>query len=225
MILIFGASKGIGKAICEHLLDKQIEVLGISRNIENLSYPTYQCDISNADAIKKLLKHLKKENIQVDGLINCAGIASMNLTITMPTDTSKNIVETNLLGTILISQLLTPLMIKNKTGFIINFSTIAVALGLAGEAVYIASKAGVEAFSRVFAKEVSSFGIRVNCIAPGPIDTQLIHGISKDKIKAIINSQVITKQFTTNDICNLIDFLISNEADSISGQVINIGGV
>ena len=116
-------------------------------------------------------------------------------------------------------------MIRNRFGRIINFSTIAVALGLKGESVYCASKAGVEAFTNSFAKEVSSYNITVNCIAPGPIATDLIRGVSNKQISSIVSSQVIAKQFETEDICDVIDQLMDEKSKSISGQIINIGGV
>ena len=86
-------------------------------------------------------------------------------------------------------------MIRNKNGCIINFSTIAVRLALKGESIYAASKAGVEAFSKVFAREMADFNIKVNCIAPGPIKTDLINGVSDSQINKIISQQIIPKQF------------------------------
>ena len=107
---------------------------------------------------------------------------------------------------------------------IINFSTMAVSLGLKGESVYLASKAGVEGFSRSFAREAADFNVRVNCISPGPINTDLIKGVPSEKIDRIVSQQVIPKQFAPSDVCDLVELLLDNKSASLSGQVLNVGG-
>ena len=137
----------------------------------------------------------------------------------------SKLIQVNLIGTIYCCQLFAPLMIKNKEGRIINFSTIAVALGLKGESVYVASKAGVEGFSRSFAREMSDFNINVNCIVPGPIETDLIKGVRKSVIENLIKKQIIPKKFNTNDVSDLVELLLDKKSKSLSGQVLNIGGI
>ena len=123
------------------------------------------------------------------------------------------------------NQLLSPLIIRNKLGGrIINFSTLAVKLSLKGESVYIASKAGVEAYSKSLARELSGFQITVNCIAPGPIKTDLLKGVSEQQINNIVQQQIIPQVCDVKDIVNQVDLLLSKKADKISGQVINVGG-
>ena len=117
------------------------------------------------------------------------------------------------------------MLIKNKGGRIINFSTIAVHIGLKGESVYVASKAGVEGFSRVFAKELAPFNITVNCIAPGPIKTNLLKGISDDQIKKIVSNQTISKIMQPSAITEMVSLLLREESRNITGEVINVGGV
>ena len=157
MIVVTGASKGLGRAICERLLAKNIEVFGLARDVSGIPFPSMSCDISSYDDVKAVAQKLRREKNRVDGLINAAGIASMNLALTTPQSIAQQIVHTNLLGTIYCCQLLAPLIIRNKAGTIINFSTIAVALGLKGESIYAASKAGVEGFTRAFAREMADF--------------------------------------------------------------------
>ena len=96
-------------------------------------------------------------------------------------------------------------MLRNKLGSIINFSTIAVALGLKGESIYAASKAGVEGFTRSFAREMSDFNVQVNCIAPGPIDTNLLKGITSEQINKIVSQQIIPKQFKPDSVAELVE--------------------
>ena len=108
--------------------------------------------------------------------------------------------------------------------FIINFSTIAVKLGVKGEAVYIASKAGVEAYSRTLAKELSPFNITVNCIAPGPIKTDLIRGITDKQIKNITDQQIFNKTMEPKDIIDIVKLILSQDSKHISGQSFAVGG-
>ena len=175
--------------------------------------------------VKKVALTLKKEDKKVSGLVNAAVIASMNLAVTTDHKTVQNIIQTNLIGTINCCQLFSPILMRQKEGCFINFSTIAVPLSLKGESVYAASKAGVEVFSKSFAREIADFNIRVNCIAPGPIKTDLLKGITKEQIDKILSLQIIPKQFNKSDVCDLVELLIDKKSSSLSGQVLHIGGV
>lgn len=225
MIVVTGASRGLGRDICDRLVSKGVEVLGVSRSASKLPFETLSCDVSSISQVVELTKQLKIRGLKVDGLVNAAGIASMNLALTTPLETSKRIVETNLLGTIYCSQALGPLLVRNKGGSVINFSTIAVALALSGEAVYAASKAGVEGFTRAFAREMSGFNVRVNCIAPGPISTDLIRGVSEEQIRSVVSRQILPRQFTPSDVSDLVELLLDPRSRSLSGQILNVGGV
>ena len=224
MIVVTGASKGLGRAICERLIEKNIEVFGLARNVEDVPFASMSCDVSSYESVKVVVQHLKKEGFKVTGLVNAAGIASMNLAVTTPQSVAQKIINTNLLGTIYCCQLVAPLMLRNKQGSIINFSTIAVALGLKGESIYAASKAGVESFTRSFAREMADFNVKVNCIAPGPIDTSLLKGITAEQINKIVSQQIIPKQFKPDAVANLVELLIDIRSDSLSGQVLHVGG-
>ncbi len=224
MIVVTGASKGLGRAICERLLANGVPVLGLARNVDGVPFPSMRCDVSSHDDVKAVVKALKADGARVAGLVNAAGIASMNLAVTTPPEVSRNIVHTNLLGTIYCCQLFAPLMLRHKAGSIINFSTIAVALGLKGESIYAASKAGVEGFTRAFAREMADFGVNVNCIAPGPIDTALLKGITSAQIEGIVSRQIIPKQFTPDAVSDLVELLLDARSRSLSGQVFHVGG-
>ena len=225
MIVVTGASKGLGRAICDRLIEKNIDVFGLARNVEDVPFASMSCDVSSYESVKVVVQHLKKEGFKVTGLVNAAGIASMNLAVTTPQSVAQKIINTNLLGTIYCCQLVAPLMLRNKQGSIINFSTIAVALGLKGESIYAASKAGVEGFTRSFAREMADFNVKVNCIAPGPIDTSLLKGITAEQINKIVSQQIIPKQFKPDAVADLVELLIDSRSDSLSGQVLHVGGV
>ncbi|MEO8155395.1 MAG: SDR family oxidoreductase [Rhizobacter sp.] len=225
MIVVTGASKGLGRAVCERLLSQGVEVFGLARNVSEVPFASMSCDVSSYDEVKAVAQQLKKDGAQVHGLINAAGIASMNLAVVTPPSVSQKIIQTNLLGTIYCCQLIAPLMLRKKAGAIINFSTIAVALGLKGESIYAASKAGVEGFTRAFAREMADFNVNVNCIAPGPIDTSLLKGITAGQIDKIVSQQIIQQQFTPDAIGDLVELLLDKRSKSLSGQVLHVGGV
>ena len=224
MIVVTGASKGLGRAICDRLIEKNIDVFGLARNVDEVPFASMSCDVSSYESVKAVAQKLKKDGVKVTGLVNAAGIASMNLAVTTPQSVAQKIINTNLLGTIYCCQLISPLMLRNKQGSIINFSSIAVALGLKGESIYAASKAGVEGFTRSFAREMADFNVRVNCIAPGPIDTSLLKGITSEQINKIVSQQIIPKQFKPDAIADLVGILIDSRSNSLSGQVLHVGG-
>jgi len=225
MIIVTGGSSGLGKAIAEDLRKKGENVVTISRGKDSEDKNHFSCDVTNYQSLKKLYLHLSNNGHKIRALVNCAGIASMNLALTTPPLITERVIRTNLIGTIYTNQIFAPLLIKNKGGRIINFSTIAVHLGLKGESVYVASKAGVEGFSRVFAKELAPFNITVNCIAPGPIKTNLLKGISDDQIKKIVSNQTISNIMQPSAITEMVSLLLREESRNITGEVINVGGV
>lgn len=224
MILVTGASRGLGAAVCERLSAAGADVVGLARTPTEANYRMLPLDVTSYEGWRSLAQNLKREKAQVEALINVAGVASMNLAVTTPESTTRHVIETNLMGSIFACQTIAPLMIRRKTGSIINFSTIAVHLGLKGESIYVASKAGVEGFSRAFAREMADFGITVNCIAPGPIRTELLRGISNSQIDAIVQQQIIRTVFDRDAVCDTVDMLLAPTARAVTGQVIHIGG-
>ncbi|MEE3060142.1 MAG: SDR family oxidoreductase, partial [Verrucomicrobiota bacterium] len=212
------------RSVAERLISSGREVLSLSRTSEGASGDSVTCDVSDYEAVKTVAQSLRKEKREIEGLVNAAGIASMNLAVTTPPSMTQKLIQTNLAGTIHCCQLFAPLMIRKKAGSIINFSTIAVTLGLKGESIYAASKAGVEGFSRAFAREMADFDIRVNCIAPGPIKTDLLKGVSDEQIDAIVAQQILPKLFLPDDVADLCEFLLGPQSQSLSGQVLKVGG-
>ena len=225
MIIVTGASRGLGQAITERLVENGESVLGLVRSTSGVNFDAIKCDVRDYASVKNASKEVKRMKKPVKAFINAAGVASMNMAVTTDESTVQKLIQTNLVGTIYCCQLFAPIMLRQKQGSFINFSTIAVALALKGESIYAASKAGVESFSRIFAREMADFNIRVNCIAPGPIRTDLLRGITDMQIEKIVSQQVIPKQFRKSDVCDLVELLLDKKASSLSGQVLNVGGV
>lgn len=225
MIIVTGASRGLGQAITERLIERGEEVIGLARNTSGLKINAIECDVSDYASVRNAAKEVRRMKKPVKAFINAAGVASMNMAVTTDESTVQKLIQTNLVGTIYCCQLFAPIMLRQKQGSFINFSTIAVALALKGESVYAASKAGVESFSRTFAREMADFNVRVNCIAPGPIRTDLLRGITDAQIEKITSQQVIQKQFQKSDVCDLVELLLDEKSTSLSGQVLNVGGV
>ncbi|MGB6329960.1 MAG: SDR family oxidoreductase [Halarcobacter sp.] len=225
-ILITGTSKGIGKAIAQYYLNKGYNVIGISRSaksIDNDKYTHISYDITND--LHDLIYKIKNICPTIDILINSAGIASMNHFLLTSSKKNNDIINLNYNAVFNLTREIVRLMTKSKQGRIINFSTIAVALSLEGEASYSASKAAVESLTKTLSKELAFYGITVNCIAPSPVETDLIKNVPKDKINKILEQQAIKKFTKTDDIINIIDFYISVKSNMITGQIIRLGGI
>ena len=225
MIIVTGASRGIGLAISNRLFESGEEVLGISRNVVSAKFTSKSIDVTDFKSIKNLSDEIRLSGKTVTAVINAAGIASMNLALMANPLTSVDLVNVNFLGTVYSCQAFAPLLIRNGGGSVINFSTIASALHLEGESIYAATKAAVENYSKTFAKELSKFNIRVNCIAPGPIQTDLLRGVTEDQLNKIVKSQIIENKFEKDDIADLVELLLDPKAKSLTGQVFHVGGV
>jgi len=225
MILVTGASRGIGFGIANRFNSLGFDVVGLARTRIDVAFPTFQVDVTNDEEVRRVALNFKKAKTFPAVVINVAGIASMNLALMTPGTKARAVVDTNLLGTMYVCQAFAPLIARAGGGSIINFSSIAVALGLSGESVYAASKAGVETYTRVLARELAGMNIRANCIAPGPIDTELLRGVSDTQIGEIVKQQILPTRFTVDDICDVTEALIDKRLSSISGEVLHIGGV
>lgn len=228
VILITGTRKGIGKELSLYYLSLGNIVVGCSRGestIEDENYRHYQLDVSDEKSVIKLVRGIKKEFGRIDILLNNAGIASMNHFLTTSYETVKNMFNTNFMGTFLFSREVSKVMMKQKKGRIVNYTTVAAAFNLEGEAIYAASKAAIENFTQTIAKEVSDFGITVNAIGPTPVETDLIKAVPKNKIQELLDKQAIKRFGSFEDVKNVIDFFIDDKSDFVTGQVIYLGGV
>jgi 3-oxoacyl-[acyl-carrier protein] reductase len=226
--LVTGSRKGIGRHLAEHYLDLGHRVIGCSRGPagwERTGYTHHQVDITAEADVKRLFASIRKEHGTLHNLINNAGVASMNHSLLTPGSTVEKVMQTNLLGTFLATREAAKLMRRDRYGRIVNFSTVAVPLDLEGEAAYVASKAAVEALTRVLAREFAEFGVTVNTIGPVPIKTDLIAGVPRDKIEGLIARQAIKRYGELADVTNVVDFYLREESSFVTGQCLYLGGV
>jgi 3-oxoacyl-[acyl-carrier protein] reductase len=228
VVLITGSRKGIGRYLVEHFIQLGAVVHGCSRTSPDWQMPGYihhLADVTDEAQVKAMFSIIRKQYDRLDIVVNNAGIASMNHMLVTPVDTANKIMNTNVLGTFLISRESAKIMRNRRFGRIINLSSVAVALNLEGEALYSASKSAIEQLTRVMARELAEFSITCNCIGPTPINTDLIKNVSAEKIQALVQRQAIKRLGTFSDVANVIDFLVRPESDFVTGQVIYLGGV
>ena len=149
----------------------------------------------------------------------------MNHFILTPLSTVQKLMAANFTGTFLFSREAAKIMMKNKWGRIINFSTVAVPLHLEGEAVYASMKSAIETSTKVMARELAKFNITCNVIGPAPVETDLIKNVPKEKIDKIVNLLSLNRLCTWEDIVHVADFFISESSSYVTGQVVYLGGV
>lgn len=226
--VITGTRKGIGKFLAQYYVDLGHYVVGCSRNEADWEHDRYDhvvANVSEEAEVKQVLKHVKKKYGKLDNMINNAGIASMNHSLLTPLSTVKSIFDTNVTGTFLFTREAAKLMMQQRYGRIVNFSTVAYPLQLEGESIYAASKAAVVSFSEIVAREYANYGITVNCVGPTPVMTDLIRTVPRAKMDELIARQSIQRMGTFEDVSNAVDFFIRKESDFITGQCIYLGGV
>lgn len=231
--LITGSSRGIGLAIAHHLAAKGHRVILNSRSpiapevlaqFEGYEQPVLQAtgDISQFDVAKQLVDDLYDQGVQVDVLVNNAGITRDGLVMRMSEEDFNAVIQTNLNGCFNMCRHLTPRLLKQKGGRIINMTSVVGVMGNAGQVNYAASKAGMIGLTKSLAREVASRGITVNAIAPGFIETDMTDQLS-DRVKEAMLGQIPLKRFgQVEHIAKAVDFLIDN--DYITGQVIEVNG-
>ena len=229
VMLITGTSKGIGKYLAVYYLGKGFKVIGCSRSpceIVSENYLHVVADISNEDEILNIIKIIRKDYKRLDVLINNAAInpAILNVVL-LPYETIQKIFKVNVFAPILFCRESIKLMSRNKFGRIINLGSMATRHEVAGEALYTATKASINTFTRVVSKEVFNLGITVNVLSPSVIETDLSKAINQEALMEVLNRNAIKQYGDLMDVSNSIDYLIKKESKSVTGQIIYLGGV
>ena len=232
-IIVTGASGGIGNSIIERLIQNGANILATGTRIEKLeklkvkfdNVKIHMFDISQHDKIEAFIEDATKElGGSLDCIVNNAGITKDNLTIRMSLEEWSKVININLTSTFLMCKYSIKKMLKNKSGKIINITSVVGHTGNVGQANYTASKAGIVAMSKCLAIEYAKKNINVNCISPGFISTPMTDQID-EKFKEIIIAKIPSNKLgKPEDIANAVNFLSSDQSDYINGETLHVNG-
>ena len=232
-IIVTGASGGIGNSIIKKLSEAGANILASGTRIEKLNVlkknfekiKILKFDISQQDKIEEFIENSTKElGGSLDCVVNNAGITQDNLAIRMSLEEWQKVIDINLTSTFLMSKFAIKKMLKNKSGKIVNITSVVGHTGNLGQANYTASKAGIIAMSKSLAIEYAKKNINVNCISPGFIKTAMTEKID-EKFKEIIISKIPSARLgEPDDIANAVVFLSSDKSSYINGETIHVNG-
>jgi 3-oxoacyl-[acyl-carrier protein] reductase len=232
-IIVTGASGGIGNAIIKKLNEAGANILASGTRIEKLeelkknyeNMKILRFDISQSEKIEEFIENATDElGGSLDGIINNAGITQDNLAIRMSLEEWQKVININLTSTFLLSKFAIKRMLKNKSGKIVNITSVVGHTGNLGQANYTASKAGIVAMSKSLAIEYAKKNININCISPGFIKTAMTDKID-EKFKEVIISKIPSARLgEPDDIANAVLFLSSDQSNYINGETIHVNG-
>ena len=232
-IIVTGASGGIGNSIIEKLNQVSVNILASGTRIEKLdelkvkfkNIKTLKFDVSQSDKIEQFIENATEElGGNLDCIVNNAGVTQDNLAIRMSLEEWHKVININLTSTFLMNKSAIKKMLKNKSGKVVNITSVVGHTGNLGQANYTASKAGIVAMSKSLAIEYAKKNINVNCISPGFIKTAMTDKLD-DKFKEAIISKIPSARLgDPDDIANAVLFLCSNQSNYINGETLHVNG-
>jgi 3-oxoacyl-[acyl-carrier protein] reductase len=235
--LVTGASRGIGKAVALELARRGWDIAFCYHRQEEAAWQTAReieaygvrcdvarCDVADLAQVKLWLEQVEKQFGPVMAVVNSAGITRDGPLVMMPEADWKDVIDTNLNSVFNVCRMATFPMVKRKAGCIVNMSSVWGVYGNATQTNYAASKAGIIGFSKSLAKEVGAYGIRVNVVAPGFIETDMTATLTPAVKEKTIKSIPLRRAGTVADVARLTAFLLSDEATYITAQVLGVDG-
>ena len=235
--LVTGGSRGIGRAIALKLASEgaavAINYAGNAKAAEDVKATieaaggkamVVQADVSNGESVEAMVKEVVDAFGGIDILVNNAGITRDGLLMRMKEEDWDAVLDTNLKGVFYCTKAVSKLMMKKRSGRIVNMASVVGLTGNAGQANYAAAKAGILGFSKSMAKELASRGITVNMVAPGYINTDMTSVLPEKVREAMVAGIPMGRVGNPEDVANAVSFLVSDEASYITGQVINVDG-
>lgn len=226
--LVTGSRRGVGRLITEHLLQHGAQVAGFARGVATFEHPNYvhfQVDVSDPAAVQKGFAALKKITEVVHIVVNNAAVLTSQYAMIMPPAAAQAMINTNLLGTFMVSREASKMMRKSKWGRIINIGSMAASLEPIGDSVYAACKAGVSTLANVMARELAPLNVTCNTLGVSGIQSDMLAQLPKDKIDAVIACLPLPRFAEPDDILNVIDFFASDRSSYITAQTVFLGGV
>ena len=240
-IVVTGGSRGIGAGIVKSLVEKGAvvaftytsrpdaaeKVLAEIKALNPKTADQHFClsmNVADPDSVEKGFAQILERFGQIDGLVNNAGITKDGLLLRMKTEDFDDVIQTNLRGSFLCTKVVSKIMLKARKGSIVNVTSVIGHMGNAGQANYAASKAGTAAFGKSVAQELGSRNIRVNCVAPGFIVTDMTDAMTDEQKKAIFTKIPLQKLGDVEDVANAVTFLLSEESKYITGQTLHVNG-
>lgn len=237
IVLVTGAGRGIGASIAKRFASEGAEVIvNYSGNDEAAQKAVdeitatggqaqkYKCSVNDSESVKVMIDEIIKKFRRIDILVNNAGITKDGLMLRMTDEDFDRVIDVNLKGTFNCTKYVSKYMLKQKSGKIINISSVVGLSGNAGQVNYSASKAGIIGITKSAAKELSSRGITVNAVAPGYVDTDMTKVLSDNIRNEILKNIPLQRMGNVEDISNCVAFLASEDASYITGQVISVDG-
>jgi len=235
--VVTGGSRGIGEGIVRRLASEGARVfatynsnaekaLAIENELNSIGGTVrfIAADISNEESVKNLMDTVINETERIDILVNNAGMTKDNLLMRMSVQEWDDVINTNLRGVFLCCKAVTRTMMSQRHGKIINISSIVGFTGNAGQANYVAAKAGVIGFTKSLAKELSSRNILVNCIAPGYVETDMTQKLTEQQRQSFLDIIPLKRAAKADEVASVVAFLASDDANYITGQTIAVDG-
>lgn len=233
--IVTGSSRGIGAGIAHRLASEGAKVVvtyssspeHAAKVVESLPGNGHLClqlNVGDEASVEKVFAEIVEKLGKVDFLVNNAGITKDQLLLRMKADDFDRVIETNLRGVFLCTRAAAKLMLKAKSGAIVNITSVIGEKGNAGQANYAASKGGVESFTKSVALELGSRQIRVNCVAPGFIVTEMTDALNDQQKEAILSQVPLKTLGSVDDIASAVSFLLSPEARYITGHTLSVNG-
>lgn len=234
-IFVTGGSRGIGASLVKVLAEKGATVAftyssredsakEVLSNLVGKDHFYLPMDVANEESVLKTVEKVMQTFGEIDGVVNNAGITADTLLLRMKKDDFNKVIQTNLVGTFLVTKAFLKPMLKARKGSIVNITSVIGQTGNAGQANYAASKAGTEAFSKSTALEVASRGVRVNCVAPGFIATEMTHILSEEVKNQIIGKVPLERIASPEEVAYSVAFLLGDESRYITGHTLNVNG-
>ena len=234
-IFVTGGSRGIGAAIVQLLAQNGAHVAftyssrkesaeAILKDLPGSGHLILQMNLSDENSVQECMKQLTEAWSEVDGVVNNAGITKDQLLMRMKTEDFDSVINTNLRGNFLIIKALSKIMMKARRGSIVNITSVIGQTGNAGQSNYAASKAGLIAFTKSIAQEIGSRNVRLNCVAPGFIVTEMTGALNEDQKLAIQNKVPLETLGQPEDVAHAVLFLLSDESKYMTGHTLNVNG-